>query len=203
MADKSQLSAKDFFSKVIHNEFRSLICSSSSTPAFFIPLVIKEEQKEYQRGKKRQNMRDSRDFRKVKDIAKGKKDTERKVIMNHPDTLNMLNQIKKEDQNFSHAMSSSTNILRPLAQKRKQIWDTNVEKQVNVKAEYEKTSFTHILGLTLIKLHENPTSFLEKQSHTSKIAIETLIPTMILASLPYITGLILIGPNQNGNGWNV
>ena len=67
MADKSQPSVRDLFSKVNHDEFCSRVCFSSSIPA--IPLITKEEQKEYQIGRKRRNMRDSRNRRKVKDIA--------------------------------------------------------------------------------------------------------------------------------------
>ena len=72
MADKSQPSVSDFFSKVNSDEFRSQICFSGSTPASFISPVTKEEQKEFQKGRKRQNMRDSRNRRKVKDIPSHK-----------------------------------------------------------------------------------------------------------------------------------
>ena len=44
----------------------------------------------------------------------------------------MLNPIRGEDQNFSHAMFSSTNNLRPLAQKQKQIGDTYLEEEANI-----------------------------------------------------------------------
>ncbi len=71
MADKSQPSVRDLFSKVNSDEFRSQVGSSGSIPA--IPLIIKEEQKEYQKGRKRQNMRDSHNRRKVKEIAEGRK----------------------------------------------------------------------------------------------------------------------------------
>ena len=65
-------------------------------------------------------MRDLLNSRKVRDNAEGRRDTEGKVIKNHADALNMLNRIGGEDQNSSHAMSLSTNNLRPLARKRKQ-----------------------------------------------------------------------------------
>ena len=141
MADKSQPSVKDFFSKFNLDEFRSQIFSSGSIPASFIPLVTKEEQKEYQKGRKRQNMRDSRNRRKVKDIAEGRKDIEGKVINKNPDALNMLNRIGREDQKFSHAMSSSTKNLRPLAQKQKQIGNTNVGKEANIQNSVRKKWF--------------------------------------------------------------
>ena len=86
-------------------------------------------------------MRDSRNRRKVKDITERKIDTEGKVIKNHLDELNMLNRIIGEDQNFSHAMSSSTNNLRPLAQKQKQIGDTNMEKEANIQSCIQKNWF--------------------------------------------------------------
>ncbi len=141
MADKSQPSVKDFFSKFNPDEFRSQICSSGYIPASFIPLITKEEQKEYQKEKKRQNMRDSRNRRKVKGIAEGRRDTEGKVINNHPDALNMLNRIGREDQKFSHAMSSSTKNLRPLVQKQKQIGDTDVEKEAHIQSRVRKKWF--------------------------------------------------------------
>ena len=102
MADKSQPSVRDFFSNFNLDEFRSQICFSGSTSASFIPPVMKKEQKEFQKGRKRQNMRDLRNRRKVKDIAEGRRDTERKVIKNHPNTLNMLNRMEGEDQNSSY-----------------------------------------------------------------------------------------------------
>ena len=134
MADKSQLSLRDFFSKANPDEFRSQICSSDSTPASFIPLVAKEEQKKYQKGRKRQNMRDSRNCRKIKDIAEGRRDTEGKVIKNHPDALNKLNRMGEKDQNFSHVIYSCTNNLRPFAQKQKQIGNTDVEKKAYIQS---------------------------------------------------------------------
>lgn len=85
-------------------------------------------------------MRDSRNRRKVKDIAEGRRDAEGKVIKNHPDALNMLNRIEEEDQSSSHAMSFSTNNLRPLARKRKQIGDTDVE-EANVRSRVQKNCF--------------------------------------------------------------
>ncbi len=97
-------------------------------------------------------MRDSRNRCKVKDITERRRDTEGKVIKNHLDELNMLNRIMREDQNFSHAMSSSTNNLRPLAQKQKQIENTNMEKEANIQSCIQKTGFTHIFGVPLIKL---------------------------------------------------
>ncbi len=141
MTDKSQPSVRDFFSKVNPDEFFSQICSSGFTPASFIPLVTKDEPKEYQKGKKRQNMRDSRNRRKVKDIAEGRRDTEGKVIKNHRDELNILNRIGEEDRNFSHVMSSSTNNLRPLARIRNQIGDTNAEKEAHIRSCVQKNWF--------------------------------------------------------------
>ena len=64
MAAQSQPSVRDSFSKVNPDEFRSQIDSRSAS---FIQPVTREEQKEYQKGRKRQNMRDSRDRRKVKE----------------------------------------------------------------------------------------------------------------------------------------
>ncbi|MCJ1349485.1 hypothetical protein MMC31_007726 [Peltigera leucophlebia] len=141
MADKSQPSVRDFFSKVNPDEFCSQICFSGSTLASFIPPVTKEEQKEFQKGKERQNMRDLRNRRKVKDIAEGGRDTEGKVIKNHPDALNKLNRIGGEDQNSSHAMSSSTNNLRSLTRKRKQIGDADVEEEADVQSRVRKNWF--------------------------------------------------------------
>ncbi len=86
-------------------------------------------------------MRDSRNRRKVKDLTKERRDIEGKVIKNHPDALNMLNRIGGEDQNFSHAMSSPTNNLRPLARKRKQIGDTDVEKEAYIQSRIRKNWF--------------------------------------------------------------
>lgn len=60
-----------------------------------------------------------RNYNKVKDIVEGKKNIEGKVIKNHLDTLNMLNWIEREDQNFGDIMSSSTNNLRPFTRKQK------------------------------------------------------------------------------------
>ncbi len=85
MAAQSQPSVREFFSKVNPDEFRSQIDSSAS----FIPPVTREERKEYQKGRKRQNISDSRDRRKVKDVAKGRRDAEGKVIKDYPDTLDM------------------------------------------------------------------------------------------------------------------
>ncbi len=79
-------------------------------------------------------MRDSHNRRKVKDIADRRKDTEGKVIKNHPYALNMLNRIGGEDQNFSHAISSSTNNLRLIARKQKQIKDTDVETEAHIQS---------------------------------------------------------------------
>ncbi len=79
-------------------------------------------------------MRDSRNRRKVKDISKGRKDIEGKVIMNHPDALNVLNQIGRGDHNFSHVMSLATNNLRLFTQKRKKIGDTYVEKEAYIQS---------------------------------------------------------------------
>ncbi len=74
-------------------------------------------------------MRDLYNCRKVKDIVEEKKDIEGKMIKNPPNTLNMLNGIRGEDQNFRHAISSFTNNLRLLAQKEKYIADADVAKE--------------------------------------------------------------------------
>ena len=146
MTDKCQPLVRDFFSKVNPEEFDSQICSSVCTPASFIPLVTKTEQKEYQKGRQRQNMRDSHNRRKVKNIAEEKRDTEGKVIKNHSDALNMWNGIGGEDQNFSDAMTLSTNNLRPYAQKQKQIEDIYVEKEAHIQSRVQKNWFhLHIL----------------------------------------------------------
>ncbi len=86
-------------------------------------------------------MRDLRNHRKVKNIAEGKMDTEGKVIVNHPDALNILNWIRGEDQNFSHVMFSFTNNLRPLAQKWKQIGDIDVGRETNIQSRIQKNWF--------------------------------------------------------------
>ena len=83
-------------------------------------------------------MRDSQNCRKVKDITKGRRNTEGKVIKNHPDALNMLNRIEGEDQNSSHIISSSTNNLIPLVRKQKQIGDTDVEEDAHVQNRIRK-----------------------------------------------------------------
>lgn len=86
-------------------------------------------------------MRDLYDRRKVKDIAEGKRDAEEKIIKNYPDALDMSNQIKGEDQNYSHAISLSTNNLRQLTRKLKQIEDTNVEKETYIQSHTWKNWF--------------------------------------------------------------
>ena len=72
IVDKSQPSVRNFFTKVTPDEFRSQVLSSNTTPSSFIPQVTKKEQKEYQKTRKKQNMRDLHDRRKVKDIAERK-----------------------------------------------------------------------------------------------------------------------------------
>ena len=146
MVDKSQPSLKDFFLMVTPDEFRSQICCFGFTSASFISLITNEEQKEYQKEKKKQNIRDSHNRRKVKDIAEGRRDTERKLIKNHPDAFNILHQIGQEDQNFSHAPSLFTNNLRPIAQKQKQISNIDVEKEARIQSHLQKNWFhSHIL----------------------------------------------------------
>lgn len=56
---------------------------------------------------------------KVKEISDEKRDAKGRIIKNYSDILDMLNQIGGKDQNYSYSMSSSTNNLRPLTQKRK------------------------------------------------------------------------------------
>ncbi len=138
MAAHSQPSVKEFFSKVNSDEFHS---QNHSRPTSFIQPVTKDEQKEYQKGRKRQNMRDLRDRRKVKDIAEGRRDSEGKVIKDYPDALDMLNRIEGEDENYSHAMSSSTNNLRPLTRKRKQIENSDGEKETHIQSRVRKNWF--------------------------------------------------------------
>lgn len=60
-------------------------------------------------------MRDLQNRRKVKNIAKQKKDIKKKVVKNYLDALNMLNRIGKKNQNSSYVMFLSTNNLRSLA----------------------------------------------------------------------------------------
>ncbi len=86
-------------------------------------------------------MRDLHNRHKFDDIAKGKIDTKEKVMKNDPDALHMLNRIRREDENFSHVISSSINNLCPLAQKRKGIGDTDVEKETNVQSRIQKNWF--------------------------------------------------------------
>lgn len=63
-------------------------------------------------------MRALQNHHKVKDITKKIKNTKRKVIKNHLGSLNILNQIEKNNKNFSHAtMFFSTNNLRLLVRK--------------------------------------------------------------------------------------
>lgn len=58
MADKSQHSVRDFFTKVSLDKFRLQDFSSNTTTSSFIPPVIEKKQKEYQKNTKRQNMKD-------------------------------------------------------------------------------------------------------------------------------------------------
>lgn len=53
--------------------------------------IIKKKQKEFQKKRKTQNMRDLQNRRKVKDIGKRRRNIEEKVIKNHLDALDMLN----------------------------------------------------------------------------------------------------------------
>ena len=112
------------------------------------------------------------------------------MIKNHPDALDILNQIRKKNQNSNHAISLSTNNLRPLLQKKNRLEMQIKRKKHMFKAMYKKTGFTHIFSLLLIKLHGIPIFFLEKQLHISKVAIKILIFIIVLALLSSIIRLI-------------
>lgn len=86
-------------------------------------------------------MRDLQNRRKVKNIAKKRRDTEEKIIKNYPEKLDILNGIGRKDQNSSHAISLSTNNLRLFAWKQKQIKDADVKKKAHVQSRIQKIWF--------------------------------------------------------------
>lgn len=119
------------------------------------------------------------------------------MIKNNLDALNVLNQIGGEDQNSSYVISLSNKNLHLFVQKQKQIRNINVEEKAYIKTIYDKTGFTHIFSLSLIKQHRKSTFSLDKQLHISKVTLKTLIPMIVLAPLLYITRLIRLNKNRN------
>ncbi len=57
-------------------------------------------------------MKDLLDRRKVKNIAKEKRNFQKKLIETKPDSLSMLNQIGRQKQNYNYDIALSTNNLR-------------------------------------------------------------------------------------------
>ena len=101
--------------------------------------------------------------RKVKDISERRRDAKGKVIKNYPDALDMLNRIGGEDQNYSHTISLSTNNLRPLTRKRKEIEDIDVEKETHIQSRVQKNWFHPHIWLAIDQAARKTIAYL--QSH--------------------------------------